>query len=204
MKNFLRAVQTNFPWLHDVRFQFKLNRSKRSGKPHEHDFYALNLFDIPQEKVFVDVGSNRGEGIQSTLVTMKGKNKIIGFEPNPLVFEKLANYFNGHQRIELYNCGLGANEQSNTLYVPFYRKWMFDGLSSFKKTEAADWLKTRLSGFKEKRLTIKEVRCDIKTMDSFNLNPGFVKIDVQGFELEVLNPIIRIFFVAARVGSSHR
>jgi len=191
MKNFLRALQTHFPWMHDMRFQYKLNHSKRTGKPHEHDFNALGLFDIPDDKVFIDVGSNRGEGIQSTLITMKGENKIIGFEPNPLVFEKLRSYFNGNGRVELHNCGLGATEQTHPLYVPFYRNWMFDGLSSFKKSEAADWLKTRLSGFKEKRLSIKEVKCDIKTMDSFNLNPGFVKIDVQGFELEVLKGAVQ-------------
>lgn len=191
MKKYLRALQTYFPWLHDMRFRFKLNNSRRSGKPHEQDFYALKLFDISDEKVFIDVGSNRGEGIQSTLVTMKGKHKIIGFEPNVLVFKKLKSYFNSNRDVQLYNFGLGSSEQTHPLYVPFYRNWMFDGLSSFKKAEATDWLKNRLSGFKEKRLTIKEVGCKIKTMDSFDFIPGFIKIDVQGFELEVLKGAVK-------------
>jgi len=63
---------------------------------------------------------------------------------------------------------------------------MFDGLSSFHYQEAAGWLKDRLWRFKQKHLEVREMTCPVKTLDSFDLQPYFVKIDVQGHELQVL------------------
>lgn len=72
------------------------------------------------------------------------------------------------------------------LNVPFYRNWMFDGLSSFDYSSAHDWLENRLWGYKEKHLTVKKINCDLKKLDDYQLSPYFIKIDVQGLELQVL------------------
>ena len=57
----------------------------------------------------------------------------------------------------------------------------------FLKYEAAEsWLKTRLWRFKEDQLSIKSLPCQIRKLDDFKFNPYFIKIDVQGFEYEVL------------------
>ncbi len=186
VKKILRSVQTNFPFLHDLRFRLKLDKSRRTKLPHESDFAAMKFFNPSEDEVFVDVGANRGESIQSMLNFDKFKNKIIAFEPNSFIFNNLKNYFKGISRIEFFNIGLGNEEGEANLYIPFYKKWMFDGLSSFKKEEAEEWLKTRFWNFKEQHLSVKEVICQINTLDSFNLKPYFIKIDVQGFELKVL------------------
>jgi hypothetical protein len=63
---------------------------------------------------------------------------------------------------------------------------MFDGLASFKEENARDWLKGRLYGFDEKKLEVKRMACTVKCLDDYSLKPFFIKIDVQGFEYEVL------------------
>lgn len=186
MRKYFRSIQTFFPFLHDLRFKIKLLLIRVSGKPHEYDFTALKYFKPEPQQVYVDIGSNRGEAITSMLVMSKTKNRIIGFEPNSLIFSKLKKNFDGNNRIEVNNCGLGDKKQELTLYIPFYRKWMFDGLSSLKYEAAEDWLKTRLWRFNMKKLSIKRLSCEVRTLDEFNLNPYFIKIDVQGFEFEVL------------------
>jgi len=186
MKNFFRSIQTFFPSLHDLRFSLKFCRMRVSKTPHENDFNALKLFNFDKDDVLVDVGSNRGEAIASILLAKNLSNKIIGFEPNGLIFEKLEAKFRKNDRVTVHNFGLGKKEEELKLFVPFYRKWMFDGLSSFNYDDAANWLRTRLWNYQEKKLTVKEVACKTKSMDSLNLKPAFVKIDVQGFELEVL------------------
>lgn len=35
-------------------------------------------------------------------------------------------------------------------------------------------------------MTIKELKCEVLTLDHYQLNPYFIKIDVQGLELQVL------------------
>ena len=182
----MRSVQTLFPFLHDLRFTLKLAKMRISGNPHEEDFNALRKFNPNPDQEIIDVGSNRGEAIQSMLVTLKSQNKIIGFEPNELVFNKLEQYYSNNSRIKVHNYGLADKNEELDLYIPFYRKWMFDGFASFKQSEAAEWLKTRMWGYDETKLTIKQVKCKLKTLDEFNFNPYFMKLDVQGYELEVL------------------
>lgn len=186
MKNFFRSIQTYFPALHDVRFDLKFFKMKMTKTPHENDFNALKQFNPKEDQVLVDIGSNRGESICSMLLASNLSNKIVGFEPNKLVFDKLIRRFGKDKKVILHNVGLGSTKEKLNLFIPFYRNWMFDGLSSFNINEAREWLKTRLWNFKEVKLSIKEVPCQIETLDSYNLRPCFIKIDVQGFELEVL------------------
>jgi len=137
-------------------------------------------------QVFIDIGSNRGEAITSMTSVANFENIIFGFEPNPLIFNKLKNNFNGNNRIKLNNYGLGDKNQELALYIPFYRNWMFDGLSSLKYEAAEGWLRTRLWKFNENKQHIKKVSCQVRKLDDFDLDPYFIKIDVQGFEYEVL------------------
>lgn len=188
MKKYLRAIQTLFPAAQDIRFSGTCNLMRLIKIPCETDFYALNRFQPSPEQVFIDVGANRGLTIESMLLIAPGANRIIGFEPNLLIFDKLKNNpcIRKNSRVDLYQLGLGNQQGRLPLYVPYYRKWMFDGLASFNYEEASNWLPDRLWHFKPEKLKIKEIECRISRLDDFNFNPYFIKIDVQGFELQVL------------------
>jgi FkbM family methyltransferase len=116
------------------------------------------------------------------------QNKIIGFEPNKLVFGKLKNnyYIKNNKRIILHQCGLSDKDDELPLYIPFYRKWMFDGLASLNYESANNWLTNRLWRYRHHLFSIKKVDCEVRKLDDFNFNPYFIKIDVQGHELKVL------------------
>ena len=159
---------------------------KMRNIPHENDFNAIKLFKPNANQCYVDIGSNRGEAILSMLIMMQIKTNVIGFEPNPIVFKKLKKYFHKNGNIVVHNVGLANENGELTLHIPFYRKWMFDGLASYRLEEAKDWLKGRLWLYNDKKLTIKKLKCQVKKLDDFQLNPYFIKIDVQGYEYEVL------------------
>lgn len=178
-----------FPYLQDARFNITSYFMKMTGNPHEKDFFLLAKFKPAPDQVLVDVGADRGLAIISMLLFQHMKNRIIGFEPNTLVFDKLKNNFfikkNG--RIILQQCGLSDRNGDLPLYVPFYRKWMFDGLASLNYESAKNWLrKERFWRFNYHKLNIKTVNCEVRKLDDFNFNPYFIKIDVQGHELQVL------------------
>lgn len=186
MKKILRSIQTLFPFLHDFRFKVKFWMMSVRHVPHEHDFEAMKLFHAGVDKVFVDIGSNRGESILSMLLMNQTATHIVGFEPNPFIFDKLKSEFHKKKNIVVYNMGLANENKECPLYIPFYRNWMFDGLASFKYLSAKNWLKTRMWQYDESKLSVKEVNCQIRKLDDFHLKPYFIKIDVQGLELEVL------------------
>lgn len=181
LKKFVRSIQVFFPFMQDYRFTFQRFLRRLLNKTHERDFEALNLLDA-NGKLFLDIGTNRGEAIQSILMRVPSAT-IIGFEPNSIVHAKTTKVF---PHVKIFNFGLGNQDLSGSLYVPFYNNYMFDGLASFKENEARDFLETRLFFYNKNKLELKKSSCEIRRLDDLSLNPFFMKLDVQGFEYEVL------------------
>jgi len=144
MKKLLRSIQTYFPGLHDLRFNIQFKLLRLFKKPHEEDFNAIRHFAPGKDDVFVDIGTNRGESLLSMDILHGNKNKIVGFEPNTHVFHRANKAVGYTHHIKVHNVGLSNQDGQLELYVPFYRKWMFDGLSSFDYSSAHDWLENRL------------------------------------------------------------
>ncbi len=112
--------------------------------------------------------------------------RVYLFEPNPLVSKKLARRYGRSPRMEVFECGLGDTAEERTLYVPFYKGWVFDALASFDRQEASEWLEGQIAGYRREHLRIQEYPCSIKRIDDMGLAPFFIKLDVQGHELAVL------------------
>ena len=180
-----RSVQVYFPSLQDYRFQAQRSLRTLLNKPHESDFEALTVLPRSSRNLFLDIGANRGDAIQSVLMR-RPDARVIAFEPNEFLVSKIKGVYKDDNRVEVRNLGLGNKAGSFDLYVPFYNDYMFDGLASFIERRAHRALINRLYGFDPKKLKVKKVNCQVKRLDDFDLDPYFIKIDVQGFEYEVL------------------
>lgn len=155
------------------------------GIPFESDFNALSFFPDIEGALFLDVGANRGQSTDAIL--MKKKNiRIHLFEPNELLFKKLQDIFGGKEGIIMHKFGLGDKTIEQVLFVPFYKKWMFDGLASFKEEDPRNYLKDRVFFYRDQFLTLHKVTSQIKTLDELDLDPFFIKLDIQGYEYNVL------------------
>lgn len=188
LKNIIRNWQTFFPFLHDFRFDLQFALRKIRQKAHDPDFEVLRYIEVPSKMDILDVGANRGEALQSILMCLKiNDHQIYSFEPNTIIFKSLSKRFAKRKSVNLRNYGLGEIPGFFELYIPFYRKWMFDGLASFVKEEAEGWLATFLWNFKPEAQRLEKMVCKVETLDSQDLNPFFIKLDVQGFEQQVLN-----------------
>ena len=67
--------------------------------------YIYPIF-FKQKPVLIYVGINVGDSLQKIFYKCK---RVIGFEPNPLNFEKLKR-FNLRKGVEIYNYALSENE----------------------------------------------------------------------------------------------
>jgi FkbM family methyltransferase len=185
VKMLLRTLQINFPVLLDAKFDL-MRRYRNSRRiPFDRDFYGIRLFPIDEDALFLDVGANRGQSTDAILMLTKS-NRILLFEPNPLLCERLHRQFEGDKRVVVNEFGLGNRTSEQPLHIPFYKRWMFDGLASFDREKAGTWLEGRILFFKEKHLSLQEVMCKIRRLDDLNLAPFLVKLDVQGYEFEVI------------------
>lgn len=186
VKTFLRTIQNHFPFLkHGKDYLYHYGR-KWLRIPHEADFRALSLIPDAADALYLDIGANHGQSIASIRL-FKPAVKIVSFEPVAHLVQELHRYYDSDQNWSVRACGLGKEPGSFSLFTPVYNGFVYDGLASFSRENAMGWLNDKtIIGFDAAKLSVNEEICQIETLDSQNLSPSFIKIDVQGFEYDAL------------------
>jgi FkbM family methyltransferase len=184
-KRIFRTAQTLFPGGEKLKFATQRAIHRIRGTPFDNDFRGLLLFNLDINKPLLDIGGNWGQSIFDLRLFLPN-NMILSFEPNPDLAKGLASRFQHDSCVRVFPVGLASELREQALFVPTYNGWCFDGLASFDEREASEWLEERLYFFSPKRLKLKKLKCITKPLDTLDLDPAFIKIDVQGFEKEVV------------------
>ena len=127
--------------------------------------------DLGKTPVVIDVGANVGQ-FACAVKLFYPDARVICFEPDPGTFAKLRDNTTRYAGVELHNVGLGERPAVRT----FYRSTVSE-MSSFKETavKAAD---------RNGTASLPIQRLD--DMIGSGVRPDLLKIDVEGFEREVL------------------
>lgn len=132
-------------------------------------YWAIENF-AKKDKNFVDIGAHLG--IYSWNFA-KHSNHVYSFECNPKTFCYLAANVALHnvtEKVTLFNNGLGNKEQ----IMDYFVRNDEGGENGFKVRNSDD-------------NNCKKIPIKVMSLDSFNIkNIGLIKIDVEGFEKEVL------------------
>ena len=147
-----------------ARIAYLHRRNLRSGEP------ELRLVSIlaDRNRVSVDVGANKGVYSYALLAHSQS---VHAFEPNPKLFRVLSGWAKG--RVVLHPEALGNVSGLADLLIPRSE----NGFSN----QGASLSATKVSG-DHRKLVVRALQFD----DLGIGNVGFMKIDVEGFELEVL------------------
>jgi FkbM family methyltransferase len=139
--------------------------------------------------VVVDVGAHRGLYTIWFAHRVGGTGEVHAFEPNPAFHPRLAVIDSHFGQVEFHPTGLWSRAGVMELYVPH----LDDGpVSSLGRLS--------LEGrFKHLRHDVVEVTTERLDDVSFARPPSFLKIDVEGQELEVLRGAERLLREAAPV-----
>ncbi len=180
----LRTVQHYLPGGRDGREAVSRTIRRLGRKLHEPDFAALRFF--PPGQLLLDVGANYGQSAASMRL-LQPEARIISYEPNIELADKIARLFRQDQGITVEPIGLSDTVGEFDLYIPYYGKFPYPGLASLSEREARSWLSAEtLYLFRQDNVNIKRIQCRIGTLDSQAVAPYFIKIDVQGAEFEML------------------
>jgi len=138
---------------------------------------SVNMYKtiVASGDLVFDVGANVGNRVE---VFLKLKNKVVAIEPQAECRRILTAKFGN--KINIIPKGLGEKEEIRTMYIS-----PSSTISSF----AVDWIDlVKQKRFKNEQWNQTE-QIEITTLENviskFGI-PAFIKIDVEGFELEVL------------------
>ena len=134
--------------------------------------------DIEVPETIIDIGSNKGQFI--LLIEKIFPNKIVySFEPIIEMLKKQKKFYKYKKNITFHNLALGSSICSKEFLIT-------------SRMDSSSFLKVVSNTNKSKNYSVIEKR-DIKvsTLDEIFLNekishPILIKMDVQGYELEVL------------------
>jgi FkbM family methyltransferase len=143
---------------------------KKNLKKGESELHFLP-FMTDKNKDSVDIGANKGV---FTYILSKMSNKVYAFEPNPKMYSILKDA--KIKNALTYQVALSDKSGIAELLVPMNEK------TNKFSNQGASLSKVKVSGAN------KSVQVEEKTLDSYKFNNiGFIKIDVEGYEMQVLN-----------------
>lgn len=133
-----------------------------------------------REVVVFDVGANTGVYTTELLEALPGPARIFAFEPSRSTFRALESNLAGAIGVELRNLGFSDEERTATLYSPG------EGSKLGSVYDTSDRLERVGMG-----LALQE-EVELTTLDRFCSAEGirhidFLKLDVEGHELQVLH-----------------
>ena len=147
---------------------------------YENELTFIDRFS-DKSKNAIDIGVYRG--VYSLKLSQNFK-QIYAFEPNPLLFPYLKKKLRKIiKNIDLYNLALSDHTGTTELKLPLRSESIFkDNIEELYQLGAASIHPN--NEFK----SFKKVMVNTEKLDNISINDiGFIKIDVEGHELEVIN-----------------
>ena len=138
---------------------------------------------VDGSKASIDIGVYRG--VYSYFLSNLCKY-VYAFEANPLLYDKLLDGFKNNKNIKIENVAVSSNSGETDLRIPIRDiAASFDNEEKYKLGVATIHKTNNLEN--EKFETIKAIKKISLDEYNFEHEIGFLKIDVEGHELDILN-----------------
>ena len=172
---------TQITAVHESGIKYEIILNKNNGfvdqiyfleKIHEPKILSLIKKNLPEGGVYIDIGTNIGGHALFAAKVVGERGLVYAFEPILHLYKQACESvgLNKFENIKLYNFGLGEKDYTSTIYINSRN----EGNSSLVFTAQSD--KKETVSVKVADSILKEITRPI----------NFVKIDVEGFEYNVL------------------
>jgi FkbM family methyltransferase len=157
----------------------KLRPSVRLSYHKFRDFLEQEFYLLPElvgdRKRAIDIGAHNG---LYTYELSKLCDSVESFEPQPWLYNKLCDY--AIPKASIHNVGLSNKQDYLEINVPTLDGKKLDGMASFRASAATS-----------EKYQVETVRIEVKRLDDYQFKDvSFMKIDVEGYESEVLEGAI--------------
>lgn len=139
---------------------------------------------VRSDDLCFDIGANIGTRVE-TFLNLGAR--VVAVEPQADCFERLSRRYQENERVQLVHAGLDKSDGARTIYI-----CESDTLSSM----SLDWIaRVKANGRYAALRWAKEEVVRVLTLDDLIDRygmPAFCKIDVEGFELQVMQGLSRM------------
>ena len=166
IRKFLTVLFRGPTAIHDLHWRLLPNISE----------HIIKTFDL----IYCDVGANRGLTVK-TLVKQSPNTLVYAFEPQKSNQHDLEKLSKQHQNVNIKPLGVGSAIGELTFYPQ-----KNDGLSSFEQLNESAYGEHNTGDNACESYLVNVTTLDHELLDNHIGRKYFIKIDVQGFEVEVL------------------
>lgn len=160
------------------------------GILYEKEAGGFKKLKIKRKLNVIDIGANDGLS-SSFFMSIFRDSRIYIFEP--LKKELNFRHAKNNNKMKIFNTALGSKLENNKLNIPFvfilFKKFYLSAYSTISKKD--DYIYNLNSSLKTflfyKNIKNKIVDVQIKKLDDYKLKPNIIKLDVEGFENEVID-----------------
>jgi FkbM family methyltransferase len=161
-------------------------------EPYMFEFLNKNLIETTGKEI-IDIGANNGSFAIDFAHLVGDEGKVYAFEPQRLIYYQLCGnvFMNGLDNVYCYNYALGC--VTNTVYMqkPDYYDKGNVNFGNVKVDKIDEDINKRFDLLEGKLKPNKEYVTQI-LLDNFEFNDVvFIKIDVQGYELNAIKGAVR-------------
>ena len=135
--------------------------------------------------MIIDIGAHKGEFLENMLKIKKIK-KFYAFEPQKDIFAELNKKFSENKKVILFNYAIDKEVSSKKLQIN--KLSMTSSLAEINEKSAYLKLKNFLTFSKKNFIDEYEIKTNTvdKVFEGINLNKTLLKIDVEGYEMNVI------------------
>ena len=149
-----------------------------------HKRISKYLCELDIEKI-IDIGAHKGEFLESML-EIKKVNSFYAFEPQKNIFKELNEKFKKNEKVSLFNCAMDKEISYKKLKIN--KISMKSSLAEVNENS----LYLKFINFLAQSQSSSEGEYEVKTttvdkiFEDINLQKALLKIDVEGFEMNVI------------------
>ena len=149
-----------------------------------HKRISRYLRELDIEKI-IDIGAHKGEFLEKMLIIEK-VNSFYAFEPQKYIFNELSEKFSNNKKVTLFNCAMDEEIAKKKLKINklSMKSSLAEANEKSLYLKFINFLLLSKSSF-EDEYEIQTNTVD-KIFEDTNLEKTLLKIDVEGFEMNVI------------------